>query len=286
MSAPGFDIVKFKNAQRSFWDTVTDNWSALPPEFAEGAAELSEKLLGLGDVRAGHRVLDLACGAGDLALAAAGLAGPEGRVLGIDLAPGMVAAARKRAGGRTGIEFAEADLDALDLPPASFDVALSRWGLMFSAEPGKLFRSLRELLSPGGVLAAAVWGPAESAPMMALGGAVFAAKLGLAAPPAGAPGPFAMADAGEVREQLVAAGFRAVSVSGTVVRFRLASTRRYVEFTRAITPPGMLGMIRETFGDEDAPEIWDAVAEAAEPYAAADGVVAMPSGNLLIRAER
>ncbi|WP_406632490.1 class I SAM-dependent methyltransferase [Amycolatopsis sp. WGS_07] len=286
MAAPGFDIVKFKNAQRSLWDTVTDKWSALPPEFAKGAEELSDKLFGFGDVRAGHRVLDLACGAGDLALAAADRAGPDGRVLGIDLAPGMVAAARKRAGDRTGIEFAEADLDALDLPPASFDVALSRWGLMFSAEPEKLFRSLHELLSPGGVLAAAVWGPEESAPMMALGAAVFTTKLGLVAPPPGAPGPFAMSDAGQVREQLAAAGFGSVSVSEIVVRFQLSSARRYAEFTRDITPPPMLGMIRETFGDENAPEIWDAVAEAAEPYADADGTVTMPSTNLLIRATR
>jgi enediyne biosynthesis protein CalE5 len=82
--------------------------------------------------------------------------GPSGRAVGIDLAPEMVAAARQRAGDRQQVEFAVGDVDSLGLPRGSFDVALSRWGLMFSVDRDRMFRSLRELLAPGGVLAAAV----------------------------------------------------------------------------------------------------------------------------------
>jgi enediyne biosynthesis protein CalE5 len=284
MTAQGFDPAKFKHDQRALWGTVSRQWSELPPEFAEGAALVNEKLFTLGGVRPGRRVLDLATGAGDPALAAADLVGPSGHVVGIDLVPEMVAAARERAGDRQQVEFAEGDVDSLGFPPGSFDVVLSRWGLMFSADRDRLFRSLRDLLAPGGVLAAAVWGPEESSPMMGLGGKVLTARLELPGPPPGAPGPSSMSDADAVTAELTAAGFTDVSVTEYLVPFRLASPQRYADFIKEMTPPAMRKALRERFGDENDPGTWQAVADAAEPYIDADGWVSLPSSTLLMRA--
>jgi enediyne biosynthesis protein CalE5 len=286
MTAQGFDPAKFKDSQRALWGTVSRQWTALPPEFAEGARLVNEKLFTLGGVRPGHRVLDVATGAGDPASAAADLVGPSGRVVGIDLAPEMIAAARERAGDRQHVEFLEGDLDALGFPPGSFDVVLSRWGLMFSADRDKLFRSLHQLLAPAGVLAAAVWGPEDSSPMMGLGGKVLTTRLELPVPPAGAPGPSSMSDADAVTADLSAAGFPEVSVIEYLVPFRLASPQRYADFIKEMTPSPLRKALRERFGDEDDPDTWRAVAEAAEPYVDADGWVSLPSSTLLIRAAK
>jgi len=286
MTVPGFDPAKFKDDQRALWGTVSRQWSALPPEFAEGAALVNEKLFALGGVRPGHRVLDVATGAGDPALAAADLVGPSGRVVGVDLAPEMVAAARQRAGDRQQVEFAEGDFDSLGFPPGSFDVVLSRWGLMFSADRDRTFRSLHALLAPGGVLAAAVWGPEESSPMMGLGGKVLTTRLELPVPPPGAPGPSSMSDADAASAEFTAAGFTDVSVTEYLVPFRLASPQRYADFMKEMTPPALREALRERFGDENDPGTWQAVAEAAEPYIDADGWVSLPSSTLLIRAAK
>jgi SAM-dependent methyltransferase len=286
MTAQGFDLAKFKDGQRALWGTVSRQWGALPPEFAEGARLVNEKLFTLGRVRPGHRVLDVATGAGDPALAAADLVGPSGRVVGIDLAPEMVAAARERAGHRQQVEFAEGDLDALGFPPGSFDVVLSRWGLMFSTDRDRLFRSLHDLLAPGGVLAAAVWGPEDSSPMMGLGGKVLTTRLELPVPPPGAPGPSSMSDADAVTADLTAAGFPEVSVIEFLVPFRLASPQRYADFIKEMTPSPLRRALRERFGDENDPGTWQAVADAAEPYVDAVGRVSLPSSTLLIRAAK
>ena len=286
MTGPGFDPAKFKHDQRALWGTVSRQWSALPPEFAEGAALVNERLFALGGVRPGHRVLDVATGAGDPALAAADLVGPSGRVVGIDLAPEMVAAARERAGDRQQVEFAEGDVDALGFPPGSFDVVLSRWGLMFSADRDGMFRSLRQLLAPDGVLAAAVWGPEGSSPLMGLGGKVLTTRLELPVPPSGAPGTSSMSDPEVVTAELAAAGFTNVSVTEYLVPFRLASPKRYADFMKEMTPPALRKALRERFGDEDDPSTWQAVADAAEPYVDADGWVSLPSSTLLMRAAK
>ena len=223
MPTPGLDPVKFKEGQRAMWGSASRQWSSLPEEFAKGAALINERLLEAGGVRPGHRVLDVATGAGDPALAAAEVVGPSGSVVGIDIAPEMIAAAEERGAGYPQAEFVEGDLDSLTFPPGSFDVVLSRLGLMFSLDRDGLFRSLHQVLAPGGVLAAAVWGPEASAPMAALSGAALTARLDMPAPPAGVPGPFVMSDQGALVDELTAVGFADVSVTEFVVPFQLSS---------------------------------------------------------------
>jgi ubiquinone/menaquinone biosynthesis C-methylase UbiE len=84
-------------------------------------------------VRPGQRVLDIASGVGEPALAIAGQVGPAGSVLGTDLAAAMLAFARENAAARglSNVEFRCMDGEVLDVPPGSFDVVTMRWGLMF-----------------------------------------------------------------------------------------------------------------------------------------------------------
>lgn len=284
MTSQLFDARRFKDDQRVNWDGVSAGWGKVAEIFERGGASVSERLLELAGVRVGQSILDVGTGHGELALSAAERVGPVGRVVGIDLSPAMVEAARARATALSQAEFMTADADSIDMTPGSFDVVLSRWGLMFVTDQVAALTGLRRLLRPGGTLAAAVWGPPESVPMLGAGYAVLAQRLNLPGPPPGQPGPFSMSDSGQLAETLAKAGFTDVSVTEFVVPFRLRDAREYAVFNQSVAPPRLLEMLRDRYGAEDDPDTWRAVAAAAEPYARGDGGFWLDSTALCIRA--
>ncbi|ONI76330.1 methyltransferase type 11 [Actinosynnema sp. ALI-1.44] len=286
MTSVGFDPVAFKNQQRGTWDAISAGWQSEQAAFERGAAAATARLLELAGIRQGHRVLDVGTGIGEPALTAAGLTGASGQVLGVDLSPRMIEAARARGAGVPGLEFQVGDVDSLELPAAGFDAVLSRWGLMFAVDRVAAFRSLGRVLAPGGVLAAAVWSAPEQAPMMSLGFRALAERLDMPPPPPGMPGPFSMSDPEQVAGELVAAGFTEVSVTEGDLRFPFRSGDEYVAFNKAVTPPSMKAALAEKFGSDDDPETWAAVRSATEPYASPDGSVVLPAKTRYLRAVR
>lgn len=145
-------------------------WSKWWGTFERGAQKLSDRMVELADVRPGSRVLDVATGIGEPAVTAARRAGPSGSVVGIDLAPGMLAIARQRAetAGLANTEFLEMDAEAPALPENSFDAILCRWGLMFFTDLEASLARLRRLLAPGGRLVGAVWGDPSRVPLISI----------------------------------------------------------------------------------------------------------------------
>lgn len=128
-------------------------------------------LLDQAHVRTGTRVLDLACGLGRSTLAAAGRAGPLGSVLGLDLAPRMVAAASQFAAARglTNVEFRSIENEAeLGVLPRSVDAALCRHGLSWMPDPEAACRALHDSLRPGGRIAVSVPGDVRGHPLLRL----------------------------------------------------------------------------------------------------------------------
>ena len=107
----------------------------------------------------GERVLDVACGTGVVARAAARQVGPSGRVVGIDLNPGMIAVARSlpAMNGDAPIEWLERSALDLGLESASFDVVLCQQGLQFFPDKAVALREMRRVLVHGGRLALSVW---------------------------------------------------------------------------------------------------------------------------------
>jgi ubiquinone/menaquinone biosynthesis C-methylase UbiE len=107
---------------------------------------------------AGERVLDVACGTGIVARIAAKRVGPGGRVVGVDLNPGMIAVAGSLpAPAGAPIEWLERSAVDLLLPDASFDVVLCQQGLQFFPDKLVALREMRRVLVPGGRLALSVW---------------------------------------------------------------------------------------------------------------------------------
>lgn len=134
---------------------------------AFGEHSPAPELVALGWVKPGHAVLDVASASSETALTAARTAGPEGRVLVVDVtgAVGDPFVHRITQSGVGNVELALGDLKKLDLRRHSFDVALSSFGLATVDDPGSLVREVKDVLIPGGRLATAVWSTPEFVPL-------------------------------------------------------------------------------------------------------------------------
>ena len=115
-------------------------------------------LLELARVEAGERVLDLACGTGVVARAAAARVGAKGSVTGLDLNASMIAVARSLAAPEgAAIAWIQASAQDTGLPGGSFDVVLCQQGLQFFPDKPAALREARRVLAPGGRIAMSVW---------------------------------------------------------------------------------------------------------------------------------
>ena len=121
---------------------------------ARGEARGRQLVLDLLDAMPGMRVLDLACGPGTLSKPLAMSVGPEGEVVGVDLAPGMVDLARARR--IPNARFEVMDIERLSFPDASFDAAACGHGLQFVPDLARALREARRVLVPGSRFAASV----------------------------------------------------------------------------------------------------------------------------------
>ena len=163
MSAQSFNADEFKVGQEREWNASAPGWQEHWNIWEKGAQHVNDRLVALAQIQPGHKVVDIASGIGEPAFTIARQVEPTGQVIGTDIAVKMLAIARERAKtlGLPQIEFREMDAEAPNLPHASFDAVVCRFGLMFLPNLPIALSRLRQLLVPGGRFAAAVWGTAD-----------------------------------------------------------------------------------------------------------------------------
>jgi len=162
-------------------------------------------------VRVQDHVLDIGCGAGQTTRDAA-RAARAGSALGVDVSVAAIERAREltRADGLRNVSFEHADAQVHPFPPGHFDLAMSRFGTMFFADPMAAFTTVGRALRPGGRLVMMVWQAGERNEWdVAIRRSLDAG--GRAAGAAAGPDPFSLADPPAVREILRAAGFSDVA---------------------------------------------------------------------------
>ncbi|MEU2613481.1 methyltransferase domain-containing protein [Micromonospora sp. NPDC007271] len=182
------------------------HWAAHQTRYDAINSGFNEALLDA--VGPGDRVLDLGCGNGQLTRLAARRSG-TGHAVGVDLSAPMLDRARASAAdeGVENVDFVRADAQVHPFPPAAFDVALSRFGVMFYADPVAAFANVRRALRPGGRLAFVCLDDVQRGDL----GAVLA-PLAVHLPPTDTDGsatgePLSFADPAAVRSVLADAGF-------------------------------------------------------------------------------
>src|SRR6266576_7165808 len=150
MEGKTIDPTEFRHAQRDQWNKAATGWKKWVDEMTATTQPVSDRLVELAGIGPGSRVLDVAAGYGEPALTAARKAGPDGHVVATDISAEMLAYGRERAAaaGLDNVEFIESDAASLDFPKASFDAALSRWGIIFEPDGEAAAARLRTFLRP------------------------------------------------------------------------------------------------------------------------------------------
>ncbi len=216
-------------AQRDYWET---DGPLQYQQFSDTNEALlgpaGEAMLDAAQLRPGERVLDVGCGFGTSTLQAADRVAPSGRVVGVDISAAMLQTARQRiaAEGVDNVELLHADTQTYPFETGSFDVVISRFGMMFFEDPQAAFANLARALRPEGRLVfVCPQDPLKSQWVVVAFGAAVAA-LGrapdLGAP--GAPGPFAFADGDRLTQLLMGGGFRDVLLQTLTQPVRIGRT--------------------------------------------------------------
>jgi SAM-dependent methyltransferase len=285
MESKAVDAVEFRDGQRQQWNSAATGWRRWS-ELIDGAASgISERLVELAGVERGSRVLDVAAGYGEPSLTAARVAGPGGAVLATDISADMIAFGRERlaAAGLENIEFVQSDAASLDFPEASFDAALSRWGIIFEPDAEAAAARIRGFLEPGGRMAISSWGAPDRVPFLAIPMRTAMQRLQVPSPPPGTPGPLSRPTPQALGGLLEAAGFSNVEVEEAEVTFEWHSPEEFTTFIREIAPP-ITAMIAP-HPQEVQDETWAAIAEAVRE-AAGDGEAVRLSNLVLLAAGR
>lgn len=273
----GRDSEALPNAEQAeYWNSESARqWIACQEALDQRFAPLTELLIERARVARGACVLDVGCGTGATTLRLAGAVGAHGSVLAVDISEPLLAVARRRLmqDGHSNVRVVVGDAQTHRFERASYDLAISRFGVMFFEDPVAAFRNLKRALRPCGRLTFVCWAPLERNPCFALPLQVGIERLGPPeSRPPRAPGPFALSEPDYVEEILGAAGFAGVrieqiatSLPGAAdVREEAALASQLGPLARLIRERGADAAMRERMVEE--------LAERLRPYLTADGV--------------
>jgi SAM-dependent methyltransferase len=241
-------------------------------------------MLELSAPQPGERVLELACGAGGLGLAAAQRA-PDSEIVLSDVVAEMtaIAEARAKALGLPNVSTRVLDIEEIADPDESYDVVLCREGLMFALDPGRAAGEIRRVLRPAGRCALAVWGPRERNPWLGTVLDSVSAQLGAPVPPPGIPGPFALEDRDKLAALLSGAGFSDIAVGELPVPMRASSFDEW--WTRTSALAGPIAKILSSLPEDAAKELRTRAQQAVSAYETPNGIE-FPGVTLLATARR
>jgi SAM-dependent methyltransferase len=187
------EILEGNAAQRCYWNTVAGPRWVANPGFRERRNEESVALLlARLDLVGGESVLEIGCGTGALTVPLAAAVGEHGRIVAVDISEPMLGAARQKVGerGLHNVTLLSGDAQVFAFEPAAFDLATSRMGVMFFADPTAAFRNIMAALKPSGRLVFACWAPLAENRHWLISYGIALRHLGPPAPPpAHEPGP-------------------------------------------------------------------------------------------------
>jgi ubiquinone/menaquinone biosynthesis C-methylase UbiE len=262
------------------WDRGAAGWSRQADAIQEFGMRVSVWMVEQLDLQPGQRVLELAAGPGDTGFLAAELVRPGGSLIASDGSDAMLGVARGRARdlGVTNVEFKHIELEWIDLPTASVDAVLCRWGLMLTADPASALQECRRVLRPGGKIALAVWDVPERNPWATIPTRALL-ELGLVEQPdPTAPGMFALADSERLRELLEDAGFVEVVVEPVALEREEASVASYLEETLDLSRP--FADVKQRLSPEQWAEVVARVEALSEPFGARESDLRFPASSL------
>lgn len=267
------------------WSAVAPGWARQRGYVWTVSREVGERLVAALDPQPGETILELAAGPGDTGFSAAARLLPGGRLISTDVAPEMVATAEGRGHelGLANVDYRVVDAQMIDLPDASVDGVVCRWGYMLVPDPAKALAETFRVLRSGGRVAFSVWAEADANPWGTAVGRVLL-ELGLIErPDPDAPGPFRLADTERVRALVRAAGFTAPQIENVPLTWHHASFAEYWSVTADLS--FLLTTALAALDPAAIEQVQRRAADGLQPYTDTNGTLAIPglSRNVLAR---
>jgi ubiquinone/menaquinone biosynthesis C-methylase UbiE len=258
-----------KERSREIWDEMAPGWERQNDFLWRTSEELARWMVDALDPSPGQTILDIAAGPGDTGF----LAVERGaHLISTDFAAEMTAVAARAAEARglENVECRQLDAEKMDLPDASVDGILCRWGYMLMQDPAAALRESKRVLRAGGKLVFSVWGPPAANPWVTIP-VVVAVNRGLTAPAdARAPGGmFSMADESGVRTMLDDARFEHIELSTFPISWRFDDFENLWSFYTELA--GAVAALVKSAPTETVATFKDAVRAAADQYKTGSG---------------
>jgi SAM-dependent methyltransferase len=230
----GFDPIKYKETTRDQWQAAAKAWNDWTPLLRVWLGVATGVMLDMAKITPGHRVLDVAAGAGDQTLQAADRVGASGYVLATDISANILefAARNAREAGHANVQTQVLDGEDLDVPEGAFDAVISRLGLIYFPDQQKALAGMKRALKPDGRVAAIVFTTPEKNQFISIPISIIRRRADLPPPLPGQPGPFSLGAAGVIEQQLAKAGFHDVETRRLAAPLKLTSAAEFLKFAK------------------------------------------------------
>ncbi len=279
---PNSELETYIQNQRRNWNSVAAAWERWDQWLHKTMLVYDELLVDRSGVKKGGRVLDLGSGTGYPAIRAAQVTGPDGEVVGLDIAEKMLDVARRKADslGLGHITFQRCDVGSLPFDDASFDSVTSRFCLMFLPDPATTLREISRVISPGGGFASSVWGAPEKNPSFTASAGVLKEFSDAPPPDPKAPGMFRMGQPGELAAMLEQSGFTNVREEEVTVQWCFASSDEYISNLKEMAAP--FKVMLDKLSAEDLARAEEKIKHALRRFEGDDGRINLDATSLVV----
>jgi SAM-dependent methyltransferase len=241
------------------WRESAQYWEKYSDTIRQMFAPVTRALIEDGAITKGHRVLDVAGGAGEPSLSIAEEIAPSGSVLCTDIAPEMVAAAERLSQKRniSNISFQICSAQSLPFEDLSFDRVVCRFGAMFFPDPLTALQEILRVTRPQGRITFAVWSTREANPLFSVVTDALSRYVQSPPEPPDAPGAFRFAEPGLLAGLLASAG--AINVEERMLSFKIEAPLSFDEFwpVRSQMSESLREKLRQLTADQTASLVAD-----------------------------
>lgn len=273
-----FEIVKRMEVRVMDWDEMARPWLEAAPDLEISFSEVFEALFQAANLNSGEAVLDVGCGTGPTLVYAAKEVGPEGRVVGIDVAPPLVAVAQKRA--PKNVELIVGDAGSHGYETGSFDALVANFGIMFFNDNTAAFKNLRSAMKPKGRMAATFWATPPENPWFSMPRRIVDSFVDdVPRPDPSGPGPMRFGDPASLEAIMENSGWRTKFRTLDLMLHPPGSAERVADLHMKVTVGMMLKDVEVS--DQTLNGIRMAVADACKQYQREEGIAVPAKINVV-----